>query len=168
MVLVGLLDTGTPKTKPADAVLVVGPIADTKARSEAARFDWLVGDYQRATPTPVVADVDAVATREASDDDIEAELEALHQARGTLAIVARRARERLCVPGFAPDRGLQKRTLDQLDRWAAALQRREAHLGAEWCRRHPLPHRVGPWRRLCAYFSGIRRRRPTPSVNALA
>lgn len=168
MVLVGL-DTGTPKAAAGGAVLVVGPLVKAKAcSSETARFDWLVGDYRRATPTPDVAPIDRAATREASDDDIEAELEALHQARGTLAIVARRARERLGVPGFAPDRSLQKRTLDQLDLWAAALQRREAYLGAEWCRRHPLPHRVGPWRRLCAYLSGMRRRRPTPSTNALA
>nr|UMO78587.1 hypothetical protein [Pandoravirus belohorizontensis] len=169
MVLVGL-DTGTPKAATgAGAALTVGPLVKAKARgTETSRFDWLVGDYRRATPTPDVAPIDRAATREASDDDIEAELEALHQARGTLAIVARRARERLGVPGFAPDRGLQKRTLDQLDLWAAALQRREAYLGAEWCRRHPLPHRVGPWRRLCAYLSGMRRRRPTPSTTALA
>lgn len=169
MVLVGL-DVGTPKGKNGAAaaapVLAVGPLVDPRARSEAARFDWLVGDYKRATAVPVVAEV--AATSEASDDDIEAELQALHHARGTLAIVARRARERMGVLGFAPDRSLQKRTLDQLDRWAAALQKREAYLGAEWCRRHPLPHRTGPWRRLCGYFSALRRRRPTPSTDALA
>jgi hypothetical protein len=174
MVLGGLT---TPKHKPptvvasADSSLTVGPLDNSrnKTQSELARFDWIVGDYARATPVLVVGDVGPSGAIDTADDgDIEAELQALHQARGTLAIVARRARERLTAPGFAPDRSLQRRTLDQLDRWAIALQRREAWLAKEWRRRHPLPHRVGVWRRLCTCLSSIRRRRPAPSADALA
>lgn len=134
--------------------------------SDATRFDWLVGDYSRATPVPTLEGAQEPA--DVLDDDIEAELQALHQARGTLSIVCRRARQRLVVSGLAPDRALQKRALDQLDRWAAALQAREARLCAEWRRRYPLPYRAGPWRRLCSCVAGLRRRRPVPSIDDLA
>ncbi|AVK77269.1 hypothetical protein pmac_cds_581 [Pandoravirus macleodensis] len=154
-------------------VLTGSAVASTKAKakpaahaSDATRFDWLVGDYSRTTPVPSLEGVQTPA--DALDDDIEAELQALHQARGTLAIVCRRARQRLAAPGFAPDRALQKRTLAQLDRWASALQAREARLGAEWRRRYPLPCRIGPWGRLRARVAGLCRRRPVPSIDNLA
>nr|UDO47427.1 hypothetical protein [Pandoravirus massiliensis] len=139
------------------------PVAPT---SDASKFDWLVGEYARTTPVPSLEDAQAPA--DALDDDIEAELQALHQARGTLGIVCRRARQRMAMSGFAPDRVLQRRTLAQLDRWASALQAREAHLTAEWHRRHPLPCRMGPWQRLRARVAGFCRRRPVPSVDSLA
>ncbi|WBR14519.1 hypothetical protein pkur_cds_344 [Pandoravirus kuranda] len=152
-------------------VLTGSAAASTKSKpatrtSDAVRFDWLVGEYSRATPVPTLEGAQTPA--DALDDDIEAELQALHQARGTLGIVCRRARQRLAAPGFAPDRALQKRTLAQLDRWASALQAREASLGAEWRRRYPLPCRVGPWGRLRARVAGFCRRRPVPSVDNLA
>jgi hypothetical protein len=145
-----------------------------RAPPERLRFEWLVGQYAQGDDEGewTVLERQLVPSDEALAamclEEIESELQSVHASRGTLAIVSRRARERLVVPSFAPSAALQRRALLALDRWAIAMQQREAALAAEWRRRCPLPHRQGCLAAAWSRFRAFCRRRPLPSVDALA